>query len=209
MINNNKDHIPFIAVIFVLLIGMLSLGGRVIYLENNPIIETKTIYKPVYIEKVKEIEKIVEVEVISTVYVRDKEVVDTFTQTAISNKVYSITKEERDLLARLLYLEAGATSLDCQKKVASAIFNYWLSFKGTKTIKEVIYLKNVYSVASQIKYTIPKQEQYNVIDYILENGSVLPSYVRYFRNNYHHNWNGYVGYCNVDNVYFGYLSYEK
>lgn len=195
--------------IFCFCTFFLILIGIIIYLKSTTAtkIEKEYIYYPVLFETIKEVEveKIIEIEVINTVYVENDKVVGNFSQAVIENKVIDITVEERDLLARALYLEAGAQSKECQEKVASAIINYWLSFDGKKTLKETIYSGNYLSVASKITSTVPKQKQYDIVDYILANGSVLPSYVMYFRNQYHHNWSGYSGYCDVDNVYFGYL----
>lgn len=183
--------------------------GRIIYLENAPIVQIKKeyVYYPVLFERITEVEveKTVCVEVINTIYIKNGKLVGNFTQAMIENKILNITAEERDLLARALYLEAGAQSIECQKKVASAIINYWLGFNGKKTLKQVIYSGNYLSVADSITKTVPKQTQYDVIDYLIENGSVLPEYVKYFRNQYHHNWKNYVGYCDIENIYFGYL----
>ena len=182
---------------------VVSLSSELIYLNFNPIKEE------VIVEK--EVEVLKEVEVFSTIYVKSDGNKVTFTQSTPygDSKVYSITKEERDTLARLLYLEAGAESIECQKMVMSVFFNIYDSYGGERSIDSIVYQKGLFSPANKIPYTIPKQEQYDIVDFIVENGGILPSYVKYFRDNYHHQWEGYEGYCNIDGMYFGYNIKDK
>ena len=188
---------------------VVSLSSEIIYLNLNPVKEEIIVEKEV--EVLKEVEILKEVEVFSTIYVKSNGEKITFTQDKpySNSKVYSVTKEERDTLARLLYLEAGAESIECQKMVMSVFFNIYDSYGGKKTINSIVYQKGLFSPANRIPYTIPKQEQYDVVDFIIENGSILPKYVKYFRDNYHHQWEGYEGYCNIDGMYFGYNIKDK
>ena len=39
--------------------------------------------------------------------------------------VYNITSVEREMLARLVYLEANTESMDCQKAITSVVINRW------------------------------------------------------------------------------------
>lgn len=176
----------------------------------NPVEKEVIIEKEIIVEKEIPVEIIKEIEVINTIYVKNGVTVNTFTQTPSDKpKKYNITKEERDTLARLLYLEAGAESVECQKMVMSVFFNIYDYYKGERSIDSIVYQKNLFSPAEKIPYTIPKQEQYDVVDYIVENGSILPCYVKYFRDYYHHNWMGYEGYTSIDNMYFGYFIKDK
>lgn len=122
---------------------------------------------------------------------------------------YSVSSVEREMVARLLYREAGATSLECQKMVVSVIFNRYDAQNGEATLSDIINEKGQFSPASILYRTTPTEENYEAVDYVIKNGSVLPSYVRFFRAGYHFNWEGYHGYTSIDNVYFGYLERDK
>ena len=121
---------------------------------------------------------------------------------------YSVSNVEREMVARLLYREAGATSLECQKMVVSVIFNRYDADEEA-TLYDIVYEKGQFSPASLIYRTTPTEENYEAVDYVIKNGSVLPSYVKYFRADYHFNWEGYHGYTSIDGVYFGYLDRDK
>ena len=158
-------------------------------------IRTEYIEKPVYIEKeiikeievIKEIDKIVEVEV---------EVEPT--------KVYNITSAEREMIARILYREAGHSSWETQCAVVSVIFNRLKSPYWGDNIKSVLSAPKQFSTYKMINNTTPTEENYQVVDYIIKNGSTLPEYVLYFRSRHHFKYKGYVGYCKLGNLYFGY-----
>lgn len=128
---------------------------------------------------------------------------------------YSITEEERDMLATLCYLESSICSEECQKAVVSVIFNRldsnrWrkdVNKDGKITLYDIVYYPNAFSPAYLIEDYKDKttQECYDAVDYVIQNGPAVPTYVRYFRTNYHFKWDGYKGYCDMDNVYFGYM----
>lgn len=125
---------------------------------------------------------------------------------------YLVTEEERELLARLVYCEANTESLECQKAVVSVVFNQLESGIWGASLEEVIYYGNNYSpvVFGLIDAAEPTALNYEAVDYVLQNGPTLPTYVRYFRADYHHQWEGYKGYKTIDNVYFGYfLDWEQ
>ena len=128
---------------------------------------------------------------------------------------YIVTAEERDMLATLVYLESSICSEDCQRAVASVIFNRLDSGRWKKdvnkdskiTLYDIVYYPNAFSPAYLIEDYKDKttQECYDAVDYVIQNGPTVPTYVRYFRTNYHFKWDGYKGYCDMDNVYFGYM----
>ena len=157
----------------------------IIYICMNPrteiIVQTKT--------ETVEIEKIVEVEV-------PVEVEPTY--------IHNITSEEREMLARLVYLEARGESLDCQKAIISVVINRWQHGYWGDTLKEVVYAENQFTPAPVIKNTTPKEEQYEAVDYVLKYGCTLPKYVVYFRADYDHQWDDYIPYTVIDSTYFGY-----
>ena len=128
---------------------------------------------------------------------------------------YIVTAEEREMLATLVYLESSICSEDCQRAVASVIFNRldsgrWkkdVNKDGEITLYDIVYYPNAFSPAYLIEDYKDKttQECYDAVDYVIQNGPTVPTYVRYFRTNYHFKWDGYKGYCDMDNVYFGYM----
>lgn len=128
---------------------------------------------------------------------------------------YIVTAAERDMLATLVYLESSICSDDCQRAVASVIFNRldsgrWkkdVNKDGEITLYDIVYYPNAFSPAYLIEDYKDKttQECYDAVDYVIQNGPTVPTYVRYFRTNYHFKWDGYKGYCDMDNVYFGYM----
>lgn len=121
---------------------------------------------------------------------------------------YSVTTEERLLIAQLVYREANTESLECQKAIVSVLFNRLACGKWGDTIEEVIYYKNAFTPATMglLEGVEPTKTNYEAVDYVLENGPTLPTYVRYFRANYHHTWSGYEGYIAIDHTYFGYFT---
>ena len=122
---------------------------------------------------------------------------------------YNATLDDRETLARLVFLEANTESLECQKAIASVVLNRVNSGYWGNTVNSVVYAKNQFTPASRIPYVTPTATNYEAVDYVLENGATLPAEVLYFRANYHFNWNGYVPYTSIDNTYFGYMAKDK
>jgi spore germination cell wall hydrolase CwlJ-like protein len=117
---------------------------------------------------------------------------------------YIVTADERDMLATLVYLESSICSEDCQRAVASVIFNRldsgrWkkdVNKDGELTLYDIVYYPNAFSPAYLIESYKDKttQECYDAVDYVIQNGPTVPTYVRYFRTSYHFKWDGYKGY---------------
>jgi spore germination cell wall hydrolase CwlJ-like protein len=122
---------------------------------------------------------------------------------------YNATLNDRETLARLVFLEANMESLECQKAIASVIINRVNSGYWGNTVNSVIYAKNQFTPASRIPYTTPTATNYEAVDYVLNNGATLPSYVLYFRAGYHFSWSGYVPYKSIGNTCFGYMVKDK
>ena len=122
---------------------------------------------------------------------------------------YNITSQEREMLARVVFLEANTESIECQIAVISVIFNRLNSGYWGNTLHNVIYAPGQFTTAKNIPIATPTPNNYEAVDYVLINGSSLPEYVLYFRAGYHHKWTGYVGYDEIDNTYFGYLTKDK
>lgn len=120
---------------------------------------------------------------------------------------YQVSEEERELLARLVHCEASICSNECKYDVISVVFNRLEAGKWGDTLEDVIYYKNAFTPATsgKLEQTTPTKADYAAVDYVLENGPTVPTYVRYFRTDYDFSWEGYQNYKVVDNVYFGYF----
>ena len=176
-------------VILVQFITIICLINR----EPEVIIEEVEVIKE--IEILKEVEIIKEVEVPVEVI---KEVKPTYR--------YNLTSEEREMLARLVYREANTESFECQKAIVSVVINRWLSGQWGKTLEDVVYAKSQFSPANLLYRTTPNETNYRAVDEVIKNGVTLPSYVLYFRADYHFNWNGYNAYTKISSTCFGYLT---
>ena len=127
----------------------------------------------------------------------------------LSNKSYAeMSESEFNEFAALVYLEAGSTSYECQKAVASAILNMMMVEEITP--RENFYYVNRYSPAPYILYTTPSELSIQVCREVLEEGPSIPLYVTLFRTDYYHDWGDrYCNYTSIDNVYFSYDSQVK
>ena len=124
---------------------------------------------------------------------------------------YNISSVEREMLARLVYLEANTQGLECQMAVASVVINRWLDSRWGSTIASVIYSPYQFSPAGLIHKTTPTETNYVAVDHVLKNGSILPKYCMYFRSDYGFSeyWDGYVEYHRINDMYFGYFVADK
>lgn len=121
----------------------------------------------------------------------------------VGSNVYNITSEERDMLARLLYLEGGSTSRKCQKMIMEVVFNHYDVRGGKTSLKDIVYAKNMFTPASRISKTKATKVQYEIVDEVCRDGvTILPKNVLYFRASYYHSWA--TPYIHIDNVYFSY-----
>ena len=134
----------------------------------------------------------------------------------IPKTYYNITEEEKELLARLVTCEASICSVECQKDVCSVVFNRLDSDKwkrdmnndGQITLYDIVYYPNAFSPTingALDKCSTPCKSAYEAVDYVIENGPTVPTYVRYFRTDHDFSWDGYKNYKVIDNVYFGYF----
>lgn len=129
---------------------------------------------------------------------------------------YSITAEERDMIATLVFLESSVCSTECKRAIVSTIFNRLDSGKwqkdmnkdGTITLYDVVYYPNAFSPSNLIDSyrNETTKECYEAVDYVVMNGPTIPAEVRYFRTKHDFGWKNYANYCVMDNVYFGYFT---
>jgi spore germination cell wall hydrolase CwlJ-like protein len=122
---------------------------------------------------------------------------------------YNITSAEREMLARLVYLEANTESLECQMAVISVVINRWQDGMWGDTLEEVVYYPYQFTPSSLIHKTTPTELNYTAVDLVLQNGCTLEPYVMYFRANHHFDWQGYKPYTQIDRVCFGYFDADR
>lgn len=96
----------------------------------------------------------------------------------------SITNEEIDLLAKLVYEEARNQSLLGQRAVVEVVLNRIMNDRFPDTVKEVIYQDSPvvqFSTAYKLKNTKPTKEQYEAVQMVLkETVPILPRNVLFF-----------------------------
>lgn len=175
----------YIRLVYVLVV--ISMTAIIVTLANKPTkVETITQYEPVYVEVIKEVQQ-------DPTY------------------AYNISFTEREMLARLVYLEANTESLECQKAIVSVVINRWQNGAWGDTLKKVVYYPNQFSPASLIYKTTPTELNYKAVDEVIENGACLPAHILYFRANFGFSktWGGYKEYKRIDNVFFGYFEKDK
>lgn len=108
-----------------------------------------------------------------TTYLSEPEPELEFEPAAYQEIANTITEEEIETLARLLFLEAGNQSVDGQRAVIEVVFNRVLSDEFPNTINDVVYAKNQFSPAHLIPSTTPTEEQYEVIQIVLTNSETV------------------------------------
>lgn len=122
---------------------------------------------------------------------------------------YNITSTEREMLARLVYLEANTESLECQMAIVSVVINRWEDGMWGDTLEDVVYYPHQFTPANLINKTTPTELNYTAVDLVLQNGCTMPPYVMYFRADYHFKWDGYKPYTQIDRVCFGYFESDR
>ena len=152
--------------------------------------------------------KIETVEVIKDVEVVEEKIIEIEKEPTYK---YNVSSVEREMLARLVYLEANTENLECQRAVASVVINRWLDGRWGSTIASVIYSPYQFSPAGLIHKTTPTETNYVAVDHILKSGSILPKYCLFFRSQYGFSstWSGYAEYAQIGDMYFGYFISDK
>ena len=203
--------IGYILLIIITLISIMSvrqLKKECMELKNineelNITIQTLEDENIEFQEKVSELEEQISVN-LSSRMIKGKT-----TSRSQESREYYISLDDRETLARLVFLEANTESLECQKAIASVVINRVNSGYWGDTVDSVVYAPNQFTPAPRIPYTTPTAINYEAVDYVLENGVTLPTYCLYFRAGYHFNWTGYVPYTSMGNTYFGYMAKDK
>lgn len=116
-----------------------------------------------------------------------------------TSNLYGFSQSDIDLLACLVFGEAGNQSDECQRAVASVVINRINSSEFPNTCRGVIYQKSQFT-GGKSKMS---DDSYRNTLYVLQNGSTLPSWVMYFRMSYHFDWSGYTQYKKIGSECFG------
>lgn len=111
-------------------------------------------------------------------------------------KVERLSDSEYQILAKLLFCEAGGSSRDGMIYTCSAILN--LRDHTGRTIMEMAHDNSTFSVARIVDSAKPTEKVYEVIDYVLQ-GHRVPD-ICYFRTNHYHSFG--IPVCKVGGHYF-------
>ena len=105
--------------------------------------------------------------------------------------------EDPTFLAKLIWCESGTMSWEGQVYIGSAILN--LSDTYEMSIWTMGHQENMFSVAPYVDYETPTQMQYDVIDYVINQGGRIPE-VRYFQMGCYHSFG--IPVREIDGCYF-------
>ena len=93
----------------------------------------------------------------------------------------SVSEDDINLLAALVFCEARGESEDGQKAVVEIVLNRVLDSDFKNSVYDVIYEKRQFSTASKLKGTTPNKENYEAVNYVIENGpTILSTNYAYF-----------------------------
>lgn len=131
---------------------------------------------------------IVEEALIEKVTQAVEEVTESVNKEPARTHVYSeafnkMTDEEYELLAQILALEAQTEPFEGQVAVVEVILNRVIGDRYPDTIYDVLSQKGEFATWKYLDYpyNTPNQEQYDAINYVIENGpTVLPIDYLYF-----------------------------
>lgn len=123
----------------------------------------------------------IEVPVPTTEVVYQTEVVEVGQEAYYSDIAAAITKNERDLLAKATFLEAGNQSMTGQRAVVEVILNRVMDDNFPDTIEDVLYQPGQFTTAPGLASATPREEQYEAVDLTLETSTpILEPYVLFF-----------------------------
>ena len=91
----------------------------------------------------------------------------------------TITEDERELLARVVYAESNTETLEGQIAVAQVVLNRVRSESFPDTVSEVIYQERQFSTAPILDSVTPTENNYEAVDLAFEL-EVVPYDVLYF-----------------------------
>lgn len=92
----------------------------------------------------------------------------------------TLTKEERTLLAKVIWVEARGEPAEGQQAIAEIVFNRILSEDFPNTVREVLHSDNQFRSMEFLEDAKPSQAQYDAIDDALSGPYILPIDVFHF-----------------------------
>lgn len=91
-----------------------------------------------------------------------------------------ITEEDKELLARIVYLEARGQSFSGQRAVVEVVLNRVLDSRFPDTVYEVLYAPGQFTPAKSIASTTPTETQYEVVDCVIDETPITTENTVYF-----------------------------
>lgn len=100
----------------------------------------------------------------------------------LESRYAPITEEERELIARIVYLEARGEPAEGQQAVAEVILNRVAAENFPDTVADVVYQENPqqFTTAPFVGEAEPGEAQYAAVDAAINGEAVLPLDVVYF-----------------------------
>lgn len=115
--------------------------------------------------------------------------------------IKDMTGNDREILARLVRLEAENQSLEGQMAAVEVVLNRIMSDEFPNNLTDVIYQKNQFSPAKFINSTTPLQMQYEAVDTVFkETEPILNTGVLFFDTKPYND----LVYTKIDDHYFCY-----
>lgn len=179
-----SDLLYFITCVVVGMI-VFVFGAFIGYSFHKPEIVEKTKYE--YVEVPVSENKVEKAYYHDTIYVHKE-----------PEYLIDFTNEDIDLMAKVVWSEAGSDyiSYECKLAVAETIVNRVLDEDFPDNIEDVIFQDNAYYI---MKNPTPNAECYRAVYSALQQRE-YPSTLLYFRKDYYHSY-GYP-YMDIDDVYF-------
>ena len=91
-----------------------------------------------------------------------------------------LTREEQDLLAKIIWIEAQGETAEGQQAVAEVVFNRMVSGEYGDTLNEVIFAEGQFRSVAFLENADAWQAQYEAIERALEGPYILPMNVVHF-----------------------------
>lgn len=92
----------------------------------------------------------------------------------------TMSDDELDELAEIIYHEARGESLEGQQAVAEVVFNRVIADNFPVTVHDVLHQKKQFSTVWLLNTAEPRQEQYDAITAALYGPTILPADVVFF-----------------------------
>ena len=172
-----KRHMVMLAQAVVLSVSLVVLLTLVLIraLANNTQAPTHELPAPVYSTA----ELLARLAVAPAVAAHEPQTPEPPPATEPEPRYETITEDERELLARVVYAESNTESLEGQIAVAQVVLNRVRSESFPDTVSEVIYQERQFSTAPILDSVTPTENNYEAVDLAFEL-EVVPYDVLYF-----------------------------